>query len=96
MINCYALNVYEYENCLLSDDRDNPLCIQYLLNLIDELRKELYTLTEERGLKDEKVIDTSQQIDELLNIYYKSMESKKQYQEFYSPQKYVSYCATNK
>lgn len=43
-----------------------------IIDLINELRAHLDKLGFEKGLQDPEVIELSQKLDKLINIYYKS------------------------
>lgn len=52
--------------------------VEELIIKIDEMRKTMCDLIDEQtGLVDQKVIQASQNLDEVLNFYHKLLESKK-------------------
>ncbi|MGE4273832.1 MAG: Spo0E family sporulation regulatory protein-aspartic acid phosphatase [Desulfitobacterium sp.] len=46
--------------------------IEYLLREIEDLRHQLYVLSEDKELSDPAVVQLSQELDILLNIYYRN------------------------
>jgi chaperonin cofactor prefoldin len=48
---------------------------EQLLKQIEELRNKLYNLAEEKYLVDHEVVDVSQELDQLLNEFYRREDS---------------------